>query len=568
MKRAAIYARYSSDLQSPTSIDDQRALCHAYAARQGWTVAATFTDADRHGSSTAHRSGYQQLLVEAYRTPPPFDIVLVEDLSRLTRKTAETMTLCERMSLKGIVVIGVSDGIDSSQKNAKLQIGFRGLVNEMYLDDLGEKTHRGLAGSVARGLSTGGKTFGYRAVPAPVAAQRAKDSAPAVIEINPPEADVVRRIFQDYRDGRSMKDIVFALNAAGAPFPGHDTRRGPARRGWAVSSIHTILHNEKYTGTWVWNKTKFVKNPDTGRRMRRDRPPEEWVAQDRPELGIVDAVLWQAVQARLAAMADRFGQRPRGRPGGAAHVAYSPRLLAGLLRCGACGARMHAVTFTRKKGTTTYTYRWYVCGFAKDKGPQVCQHRVWYRADWLEDAIIARFREATTPAMLQAVVEIINATLTTSGQGADAGAQHIQADVLRLEREAANLVRFLRDGQDSPTVRAELEATETALQGLREDRTRLQGLVGQPIPQVQLSWVQAKLQHLDDLLRQDPVGAKLEFMKHLEGDLTISPLPAVTGQRRAEITGCAKANSLLADQEAACVRLVAGARFELATFGL
>ena len=67
MKRAAIYARYSSDLQSPTSIDDQRALCHAYAARQGGTVAATFTDADSHGSSTAHRSGYQQLLVEAYR---------------------------------------------------------------------------------------------------------------------------------------------------------------------------------------------------------------------------------------------------------------------------------------------------------------------------------------------------------------------------------------------------------------------------------------------------------------------------------------------------------------------
>jgi len=78
-----------------------------------------------------------------------------------------------------------------------------------------------------------------------------------------------------------------------------------------------------------------------------------------------------------------------------------------------------------------------------------------------------------------------------------------------------------------------------------------------------------RLRDLGKVLRQDPVRAKHELMKHLDGDLIISPLPtAEDGGLRAEITGQAKASSLLASQEAAFVRLVAGAGFEPAAFGL
>ena len=57
------------------------------------------------------------------------------------------------------------------------------------------------------------------------------------------------------------------------------------------------------------------------------------------------------------------------------------------------------------------------------------------------------------------------------------------------------------------------------------------------------------------------IRARLELMKHLEGDLEIHPLPAEAGQRRAEITGRVKASSLLTEEEAALLRLVAGGRF-------
>jgi len=71
------------------------------------------------------------------------------------------------------------------------------------------------------------------------------------------------------------------------------------------------------------------------------------------------------------------------------------------------------------------------------------------------------------------------------------------------------------------------------------------------------------------MLARDPARARVEILKHLDGPGQVRPLPAPAGQRAAEITWRVKPNRLLAvDQEAVCLRMVAGAGFEPATFGL
>jgi hypothetical protein len=77
-----------------------------------------------------------------------------------------------------------------------------------------------------------------------------------------------------------------------------------------------------------------------------------------------------------------------------------------------------------------------------------------------------------------------------------------------------------------------------------------------------------KLEPLDALLRRDPQRAKVEILKHLDGDLVIVPQPSSPGERRAEISGRAKADSLLKDPEAVRPQVAAGAGFEPAPFGL
>jgi hypothetical protein len=129
-------------------------------------------------------------------------------------------------------------------------------------------------------------------------------------------------------------------------------------------------------------------------------------------------------------------------------------------------------------------------------------------------------------------------------------------------------VRFLATGGDSSTVRAELRTIETTLEGLRGERAINEKAVTLPQPQVHPAWVANNLERLDELLRRDPQRANSEILKHLEGDLEIVPRPSLPGERRAEIRGLAKCDSLLKDQEAVCLQVVAGAGFEPATFGL
>jgi len=98
---------------------------------------------------------------------PPFSVILVDDLSRLSRDLVETLKLYRRLKRHGVELVAVADGIQTSHQMAKLQITIKGLVNELYLDDLRDKTHRGLTGRALKGRSTGGRLFGYRTRPGP-----------------------------------------------------------------------------------------------------------------------------------------------------------------------------------------------------------------------------------------------------------------------------------------------------------------------------------------------------------------------------------------------------------------
>src|SRR5688572_29536076 len=105
--RAAIYARYSSDLQSAASIDDQIRLCRERVEREGWDLSNTYTDAGISGASR-FRPGYQQMLADA-RTGI-FDVVIAEALDRLSRDQEDTAALFKALSFADVQLITLSEG--------------------------------------------------------------------------------------------------------------------------------------------------------------------------------------------------------------------------------------------------------------------------------------------------------------------------------------------------------------------------------------------------------------------------------------------------------------------------
>ena len=221
---------------------------------------------------------------------------------------------------------------------------------------------------------------------------------------------------------------------------------------------------------------------------------------------------------------------------------------------------MVAQTTTRKKRTEVYRYGVYRCGFAKTKGRRSADNGTGYRQERLEGALLAKFREAMTAPMIDALASMVNAQLEAALRGHTARTAELRGEIERLEGQANHLVRFLVSGGDSPAVRAELRTIETALEGLRAEWATIEKASALPPPRVHPAWVMTRLERLDALLRRDPQRAKVEFLKHLDGDLVIVPRPSAAGDRRAEIRGRAKSDSLLRDQEAVCLQVVAGAR--------
>ena len=147
--RVAIYARYSSDLQSLTSIEDQLRICRERADQQHWTVVDTYSDAAISGASLILRSGLQTLLQDAQRRK--FDIVLAEALDRLSRDQADMASVFKHLQFLRVRLITLAEGdIDA------LHIGFKGTMNAVFLKDLRGKVRRGLRGRVENGKAGGG----------------------------------------------------------------------------------------------------------------------------------------------------------------------------------------------------------------------------------------------------------------------------------------------------------------------------------------------------------------------------------------------------------------------------
>jgi len=200
--RCGVYTRFSSDSQHPASIDDQLLACRRYAAQQGWQVLGEheYVDEALSGVGVEHRPAYRRLLTALGGTPP-FQVLLVDDLSRLSRDAAEILRLVRLLQGLGVKLISVADGIETGHKLSKLVVSMKAVINELYLDDLRDRTLRGLHGRFARGLHTGGRVYGYRSVPMVDPSGRTDAMGQPLVlgmalAVEPAEARTVRHVFE------------------------------------------------------------------------------------------------------------------------------------------------------------------------------------------------------------------------------------------------------------------------------------------------------------------------------------------------------------------------------------
>lgn len=171
----------------------------------------------------------------------------------------------------------------------------RGLINELYLDDLRKKTMRGLEGQKLRGYSTGENVYGYHTKPVGELKLNKRDQAKyegKVHKVNPEEAEIVKRIFNEFINGSSIHKIATRLNEDKIPTKKH------LNGGWNISTVARILKNEKYIDKWDWRKYKNVRAPMTGKKKVVPCPDKDRVPIFREDLIIISKDMWEKAQKR------------------------------------------------------------------------------------------------------------------------------------------------------------------------------------------------------------------------------------------------------------------------------
>jgi site-specific DNA recombinase len=437
--RAVVYARYSSDNQREASIEDQVRDCRAFIDRQGWTLQQTYSDRALTGASML-RPGYQRMLADA--RDGQFDVVVAEALDRLSRDQEDVAALYKRLSFVGIRIVTLGEG-----EISELHVGLKGTMNALFLKDLAQKTRRGLQGRIEAGRSGGGNSYGYDVV------KRIGDDGEPVRgerRINPEQAAIVQRIFQEYAAGSSPKAITRALNRDKVP--------GPRGRAWGPSTIHGqrrrgngILNNELYVGRLVWNRLRFIKDPQTGKRVARFNPDAARVVKEVSELRIVDQDLWDKVKARQGALEARItgdGARIEDR--------RRPRyLFSSLLKCGVCGG-----SFVK------YSHDCLGCATARTKG--TCDNLLTIKRPFVDACVLNGLRHhLMDPACTELFCREYARHLNEARMQRSAARQGYRSELDRVNRDLDRLVQAILDGVPGSRVKdrmAELETRKAELE--------------------------------------------------------------------------------------------------------
>lgn len=441
-----LYGRFSTDQQSESSADDQLLIGREHAARLAWNIVGEYKDEGISGAALGNRPGVQALL----RDLRLGEILIVTDLSRLSR-SQDLAPMLARLRHRGVRVIGVQDGFDSESRTARMQAGLSGIMSEEFRSMVADRTRSALELRARAGQATGGKAY--------------------------QNAAIVQEIFSRFADGESMKAIANDLNRRAVPSPGAAWKpRARPRGNWLVSTLHAILHNERYAGRLVWNKSQWVKDPDSGKRMRRERPESEWVVQTCDRM--IDDATWKRVQGR-------FSVRP-GRGG-------APRwLLSGILECALCSGKMIVMGGEQSR---------YICGTNHAGGEHACANGSTFPREVAERHILEPvIHDLLSPAAIAEGIRVMREERVSPPKPEP------------TDREQIELERLVKMG---------ILSAETAAPAIAQARKTAEAKrAAEPLPAMpwpsEKAWRQAVVA-IREVLRGDDVVAAREALRHLIG---------------------------------------------------
>ena len=353
--KIAAYTRISVDLEldrDNTSIENQKAIIGEYCRLHFPTSTVDyFEDRDKSGYTFEQRPDYMRM--REMLVNHEYDILIVKDLSRFSRRTGKGLAEFEELSEHDIRIIAIGDGVDYYQDHIddwmKIKLYF--FVNEMPVTDTSRKVLDVIASRQSKGEWICSVPFGYVIT----------NSKKMLFEVDEPSAEVVRKIFALYIDGWGYKRIANHLTDEHIPTPRMrekarkeaqgDDYKGKVKEAWSVVTISEILCNDFYIGTL--RQHKYKRKKINGQDVELD--PTQHIVFENNHEPIIDYRTFAIAQELLK---QRSTTHYRGQK------KYENNY-SGYLFCGDCGSPM----FSRSRPDLADAY---ICGTYHARGKAGC----------------------------------------------------------------------------------------------------------------------------------------------------------------------------------------------------
>ena len=435
-RRACVYIRQSTPDQVQHNLESQRrqyALAD-YARALGWQEVDVIDDDLGISGSGTHRPGFERLLREL--RDGKVGAVFSIEASRLARNGRDWHTLLEYCSIAGALLIDSEAMYDPRLTNDKLLLGMKGTISEMEVATFRERAQAALLQKAHRGALVRRVPIGYVKGPE----DRIEKDPDARI------SGAIDLVFRKFAELGSVRQVYFWLDQQALQLPvarGTEALREVIWQSARYHAVLSVLKNPVYAGVYAYGRSKTLVNLEAGqKRVRRQVQPrrEDWTVliEDHHE-SYIDWDVYRSNQTMIANNDNARGNAVRGsiKQGGA--------LLAGLLRCGHCGAKLLA----QYPGPNTIRYQ--CSGYLLNRDCSCCVMFGGQRADSL---VSRQLMQSLTPLAIEAAIEAIG-----SLQGAND--ERTQQKAMALEQARYEVVRARRqyDAVDPANrlVAAELE---------------------------------------------------------------------------------------------------------------
>ena len=445
--RVAAYCRVSTDEEEQLS--SYEAQCEYYTdkimSNKEWTMAGIFADEGITGTSTKKRTEFLRMIRQCKQKK--IDLILTKSIQRFARNTLDCINYTRILRQLGIGVLFEKENINSLPPDSEFMITMYGAMAQSESESISSNIRRGrqMHAKVGTLKIPCHWLYGY------------KKDADGKFCIVPEQAEVVREIYERYKDGASLRNLKDWLE-------GNQIKTVLGTADWSISVIKGILTNEKYCGDVLLQKTfctdviskKIVKN--VGQMAQYYMPDHHEAIVSREQYNAVKAEM-----ARRSALRSPSKEAVTGRSCYTSKYALSDRLF-----CGECGTLYRRKT-RNVKGNIYHEWR---CISRLEYGKKYCHESPTLREIPLQNAILAAINSAMSDkvALVDRIKNVVSLELLPV-QGQTMSLADIERRLTQLDEQFQQLLAEAIDADDKEACNAqftEILTEQTALKKQKE----------------------------------------------------------------------------------------------------